>query len=1069
MVRELMIGRREISVQATARVVPIRRIPVRCIMLLVWIGLVAGLLACERPSDATTSIHGVPAHLLSPEIRDLVAWQDSTLAAGVAAPAAADLRLYYRLRQDLMIPARRAAALDTLLVRWDQEPGHILWIDAALLRARLLDDPTPIFDRLTELTDRADDDPVAAFIETRSRWSRAGARERFLATDPGLGSSPSLSRLWLESRYALVEVVAGAPDLAVARLVRTMPLAWKVGGAALASCWWFEIAKSNIGRGWVDDALVAARQAEICAAASGDEILQIRCALSVGRAHVARAEFGSALVVSQKADRLATRGRHLRWMRSARELVANVALERGHPGEHLIARRRALALATALADTQAMVAATLGVAIAHESLADLDSSFVHVARAAELVSDDPTGALSVRVQAYRMSLLLAAGSFEAADSLNSVLMDRLPPQGRAAALTERVAHGLRTGRPDLVYHALAELRDDPAMMVRDGVYDLEVDLEILSARFHASQGELKCADERLAAARTRVEQQPAPLVMSRIRETEGLIAELAGDKEAAVSSYRRWLDLASEIGNPAIQNRAMVRLAEALLATERLDEARDLLRPAGQTRNYWARTSSAVLLGCVELAAGDPALALQEFAAAESMLGDNAPLNLLVRLRLERARAYVALDRIEDGWHELEPIDFGALDSGDQNAMTILDAFYQTQARDVAEIQLALLADHGARLGVSDPVGRSLDIAIRTLQHTPDDPGLDPATWRRAAAREISALRGVFFVGRERSFAWISAGDGWLQHELPPRDELDRAIGSVRTDMEDPTRTVAWATAHELTEALIGPAISHWPHDRPLLLMAPAILADLPWPALPLDPQARSQLVDRGPIIHLADLASARTPSEPQPTGSLLSVGVDAMTGDGPLRDAEREAREVAAIWPGGTANALVGDQATWRQVKLQAKPGVQVIHIATHAELSEGLPGHSTLRLAGAERSEPVTIPEVRSLDLDADLVFLSSCEGSRQVLDNKTGIGSFARAFLTAGAGAVIAASHRIDDQYALRLARLYYAEWQRLGRRADALRTAQMAVRNADDSSRHPYYWAFYQIFDRDRRTD
>ena len=69
---------------------------------------------------------------------------------------------------------------------------------------------------------------------------------------------------------------------------------------------------------------------------------------------------------------------------------------------------------------------------------------------------------------------------------------------------------------------------------------------------------------------------------------------------------------------------------------------------------------------------------------------------------------------------------------------------------------------------------------------------------------------------------------------------------------------------------------------------------------------------------------------------------------------------------------------------------------------------------------------------------------------------------AFLGAGADQVVASSVLMDDAAAIELATRFYERGMANKERAAALRSALLALRDADPLWRHPYYWAFINIY-------
>jgi CHAT domain-containing protein len=119
------------------------------------------------------------------------------------------------------------------------------------------------------------------------------------------------------------------------------------------------------------------------------------------------------------------------------------------------------------------------------------------------------------------------------------------------------------------------------------------------------------------------------------------------------------------------------------------------------------------------------------------------------------------------------------------------------------------------------------------------------------------------------------------------------------------------------------------------------------------------------------------------------------------------------------------------------------VVHFATHAVVSDTRPLESFLALAPGDGSDGrLTSAEIYGWHLAADLVVLSACRTARGRV-NGDGVIGLSRAFAYAGTPSLIASVWDAPDQTSRELFPTFYAEWQRTGDRAGALRTAQLAL--------------------------
>jgi CHAT domain-containing protein/Tfp pilus assembly protein PilF len=189
----------------------------------------------------------------------------------------------------------------------------------------------------------------------------------------------------------------------------------------------------------------------------------------------------------------------------------------------------------------------------------------------------------------------------------------------------------------------------------------------------------------------------------------------------------------------------------------------------------------------------------------------------------------------------------------------------------------------------------------------------------------------------------------------------------------------------------------------------------------------------------------------------------------------------------GARFDLLLGASAT--KTNLAAHLGLgghRLLHFAVHGYVDTEYPWFSGLVLSG-EQGEPCSflgLVEIASLDLDADLVFLSACETARGEAVKSEGIKNAARAFFLAGARQVVATQWTVGDEASSVLAQRFYEELFRGASTADALRRAKLELLRARDlpsSDRargigetrperaegallHPAFWAPYVLWGR-----
>jgi CHAT domain-containing protein len=160
------------------------------------------------------------------------------------------------------------------------------------------------------------------------------------------------------------------------------------------------------------------------------------------------------------------------------------------------------------------------------------------------------------------------------------------------------------------------------------------------------------------------------------------------------------------------------------------------------------------------------------------------------------------------------------------------------------------------------------------------------------------------------------------------------------------------------------------------------------------------------------------------------------------------EARSVASLYPDSCL--LLEDELTLERLKEQSREA-DLIHLAAHGVSRLDAPLFSYLRLADGLQ----TALDCFDLELDCSLVTLSACESGTGTItagDEQIGL---PRAFLYAGARAVVHSLWRIDDLFTRKVMGRFYAELKSGRARVSALRAAQLE--QLQSGAAHPFLWA------------
>ena len=323
------------------------------------------------------------------------------------------------------------------------------------------------------------------------------------------------------------------------------------------------------------------------------------------------------------------------------------------------------------------------------------------------------------------------------------------------------------------------------------------------------------------------------------------------------------------------------------------------------------------------------------------------------------------------------------------------------------------------------------------------------------------ALLAYFTTGLMTAPAGHAAGS-LDRHRFPPastlifvvmREGVDVLTGDTSPNDLQPRRLAGAAERHFLQPAvrralydrLIAPAASLLAGKRRVVIVPHGPLHYVPFHAL-LAPDGETLLRPGGPEFVYGPSASVlfRDRVAARPLGfaqtarvwetPCLALGFDG-EGEQRLRFAEEEASRIAALLGG---EALVGP-ASKREALFQRGLTARYLHISCHGQFDPAAPLESSLHLGAGER---LTAHDVLDgLRLRCDLVTLSACESGLSRVRRGDELIGLVRAFMAAGAPAVLATLWRVDERSTRLLMERFYREVAAGANFARALQQAQI----------------------------
>jgi len=183
-----------------------------------------------------------------------------------------------------------------------------------------------------------------------------------------------------------------------------------------------------------------------------------------------------------------------------------------------------------------------------------------------------------------------------------------------------------------------------------------------------------------------------------------------------------------------------------------------------------------------------------------------------------------------------------------------------------------------------------------------------------------------------------------------------------------------------------------------------------------------------------------------------------------PLPETEEEVRTIARLFNVQTEppDILLGVLANETNLRKSPLQKYRYIHFATHADLAGKVQGieEPFILLGQVENQDKddgfLTLREVLSLRLCADLVVISACLTGRGKVMEGEGISNFARAFQYAGARTILISLWEVSSIETVEYMKNFYSYLKTGKDKMEALRRARTEIKSKYPN---PFYWAVF----------
>lgn len=254
----------------------------------------------------------------------------------------------------------------------------------------------------------------------------------------------------------------------------------------------------------------------------------------------------------------------------------------------------------------------------------------------------------------------------------------------------------------------------------------------------------------------------------------------------------------------------------------------------------------------------------------------------------------------------------------------------------------------------------------------------------------------------------------------------------------------------------------------------------LPIDILPLDKPDHSYsygevkyVIEKFRTQYLTSLDDFQTTNKYQPKSNKLSFagyGISKFNGSKnkslvPLPYAQREVKSIAQKLTHLTNVRTFINDASTKKTFTHTAPDAQIIHLATHSQVSERDPMFSTIYMSDAGNHADSTFDdqifayELFDLNLNNEMIMLNSCESGSGTYIQGTGVMGISRALQYAGANSLILNLWSVNDMMASDFAIHFYDQLNQGKSKTEALQNTKRYFLRTKNAS--PHYWGPYML--------
>jgi CHAT domain-containing protein len=568
--------------------------------------------------------------------------------------------------------------------------------------------------------------------------------------------------------------------------------------------------------------------------------------------------------------------------------------------------------------------------------------------------------------------------------------------------------------------------------------------------------------------------------------TAGYVYQDGGDLPQALDCYRKAFLITKQTNSKEDIENTFEDLAQLSVVTGNLNDAAAYIDQAAPMESAGGgRLNPALMLTKGMLAA---ALHRDKEAEANYRFVWNNRDNL-TRLRLTAGSGLARLYESQRRPGTAEQMYKSTLAAYESARATIRNEETQlpfgANATEVYDAYIRLMAGQGR-------TGDALVIADQSRARTLEQ-GLDAdagtSSFRSATInpRRIAQIADAtllfYWLGEKQSYLWTITPGRVTMFLLPPREQIAAHVKSYSNailNLQDPRAKInqdgLW-----LYNALVAPARALIQSRKPVVILDDGALSELNFDTL-LVPGSESvkdngpnatahYLIEDFPLVSAPSLAMFGARQKTQDRGAKMLLLGDSVSPSQDYPSLPLFAYEMTKIESHFNKNeltAFAGAQATPTAYFASHPSQYSYIHFVSHAIPSKNDPLDSAIVLSRSntdENSFKLYAREIIKERIDARLVTISACYGSGTRLYAGEGLVGLSWAFLRAGAHRVIGALWEVSDTSTPRLMDSFYGNLANGNSPESSLRLAKLDLIHSQSRFSLPFYWAAFQMYDRE----